>query len=243
MLYERYSIGSFGENLFILRLHVPYGQISQKGGAEMAQRTPVRVEPRPTAAPVTVPERISQRTARLLIFGIPMLLLLATTAILLTILPSEGTEDTPAVQPVQQTDTAPAVVENLPAQAQIEPEVVVPIIPAIELNWVEIGQARNGDEVRALPIPWDRVITDRGTANTPEGTDPIIDFLRHGDYNLPPATNPRRPEPLSEVRSYLLEEDKVIFYGYSDLRSTDEDPFVLSYWKAAIALSEIEGAK
>ncbi|MBI2123720.1 MAG: hypothetical protein HYU04_00500 [Candidatus Wildermuthbacteria bacterium] len=134
---------------------------------------------------------------------------------------------------------APAVVD---VQVQIEPVPVVPTTP-LELEWVEIGRARNGSEVLALPIPWDRVVIDRGTANMPDGTNKIIDFLRYGNYTLPPAKMPLgegHAPPTSKVSVYLVEGEMVTFYGYSDYHWTVENPHGLAYWKARALVSEVE---
>jgi hypothetical protein len=115
---------------------------------------------------------------------------------------------------------------------------VAPVVP--HLNWVKIGQARNGNEVLALPIPWDRVVTDRGTANIPEGANPVLDCIRslRGNYDLLP---PAGYKPAAEARAYLLEGKTVILYAYSNYGWSEEDPQALTYWQAQVPLATFEG--
>ena len=132
----------------------------------------------------------------------------------------------------------PVVQKSEPVSVQ-DP-VVAPQAPIVELQWVEIGRARNGEEVLALPIPRDRVVTDLGAAVTP--TDEVISTaILNGRFSLPPATSIARLNPVSKIRLYLLEGDKVTLYGYSDYHWSEQDPQALTYWKAEVPLATIKG--
>lgn len=118
--------------------------------------------------------------------------------------------------------SAPAVVENT------APIVVASAIPVIQLEWIEMGKVKNGEQVLALPIPWDRVV--RLPYEQWDGKQLGI--------TIPPATT--AGIPLSNLVGYVPEEGKVTFYAYSNYYWSIEDPQGVTYWKAETFLSEVE---
>lgn len=137
--------------------------------------------------------------------------------------------DSAQVEP-RQPETVKAAPEINPP-AQTEP--VTPTFPAIELDWVEIGTARNGEEVLALPIPWDRLVRKV----TPENR---AMFLKLEDLNRPPATEVEGVNPVSSLIGYLEGDGRITLYGYSNHRWSLQGPHpLLSYWKAEVKLSEL----
>ncbi len=137
--------------------------------------------------------------------------------------PWEGSRNVPAVQPEQQVQIGPAPVDNPPAQ-NVEPEVVAPISGPTHVNWVKIGEASNGEQVLALPIPWDMLVRDRVQA------DPRILVW------LDQVNRPIEDTGPGELIGYLLAKDRFIMYGLADPAKPG-----VSYWKAEIPLSEIKG--
>lgn len=128
-------------------------------------------------------------------------------------------------QPIEQE-----VVPESPVQ-----DISTPVISLVELEWKEIGQARNGEQVRALPIPWDRVTLDLGAKATPD--DRVIsDAILDKRFVLPPTTD----RLVSATVAYLLKNGMVTLYGYSNYGWTEQDPQALTYWKAEIPFSTIK---
>lgn len=58
------------------------------------------------------------------------------------------------IPPAQVPSTQGGAIIALPTPT---PTPVVPTIPEVRVEWVYIGQARNGSEVLALPIPWEKI--------------------------------------------------------------------------------------
>tara|TARA_Y100000310_G_scaffold72589_1_gene68662 strand:+ start:483 stop:944 length:462 start_codon:yes stop_codon:yes gene_type:complete len=130
------------------------------------------------------------------------------------------------VEPRQTEEIATALVITPPAQD----ESAASILPTIKLEWVEIGTARNGTEVLALPIPWDRI----GTYQLPPLWDQVA--------NLPPAADlSRSGGPMREMIGAYLKGNMVIVYMYTD--NHPNDAWILTYWKAEVSPSEIEGLR
>ena len=163
-------------------------------------------------------------------------------------------KSTPVAQPGQQVQIGPAPEVNPSAQTELEVAVSV-TMPVIQMEWVKIGTARNGEEVLALPVLWEKskfvswplvqetlnfplqeVVTGRG-----DGTV----FLLYGDrvereFYLTPNQGRnwyRVPKPQGgEPGAAYLEGDIVVL-----LMARQVEPWIYEYSKAKMPLSKLEG--
>jgi len=134
------------------------------------------------------------------------------------------------VEPRQITEEVVKTAPKINPPSLTESSMVDPILSTIE--WVEVGTARNEREVLDLSIHWDRL----GTYHLPPQWDLVA--------NLPPATDMSRPGgPIREVIGAYLEGNMVIVYMYTDNHPNKADASILSYWKAKLKLSEVEGLR
>lgn len=163
-------------------------------------------------------------------FQVPLILLVLILLIIgityLTI--AESGESTPTVQPEQQVGNPP--MQNTP------PTLAVPYDP----EWIEIGTRSKGDESRALPIPWNDLITKV----TPENKQLMLAIDEQ--IARPPGSEVDGINPRRVWLGYLTHPEdnkKLTLYGFSNYRWSEQDPFLLSYWKAEVLLSEIMGLR
>ena len=161
------------------------------------------------------------------------LLLLAVVIVVLAvfnsgILPEKNTASL-AIE--KQSTTLRAAPDVSSTQETIPTPVIISIV---EMEWVEIGQVRNGEEVLAL-LSWDRIVIDKNPAVAP--VDEIISLIRLGRFSLPPATSRADLNPLSEIVGYLLENNTIILYAYSDYHWSEQDPHGVTYWQAEVPLA------
>lgn len=133
--------------------------------------------------------------------------------------------------------------ENVATQPKVQ-KPVAPVVPPLQLDWEQLGTANLGTGGASRFIPLDDLVDSRRGAvdPIPDGVNPVVDFIRAGNFNIPPAREDNPAGPNTKVYGYVLEGDTVILYGNSDYLATKDRPFLTSYWKAEIPLSKIEGA-
>jgi hypothetical protein len=131
---------------------------------------------------------------------------------------------TPRVWPTSTPNPTPTPIPTIPI-VQSALEMVPPIVGPTHVNWVKIGEARNGDEVLALPIPWDRMIRDLADADLR-----IVAWL--DQLNRPDGAGPET----GTVFGYLITDNSVVVYGRGD-----HDGPGISYYRVEVPLSELKG--
>ncbi|MDO8474139.1 MAG: hypothetical protein Q7S62_01120 [bacterium] len=135
------------------------------------------------------------------------------------------------VQPII-VQTNPVVVPAPAADVPSPPiQSVMPAVPTtFTPQWVEMGKVYNGDQVRALPIQWDRMV--KFSYEQSDGKELGI--------ALPPATA-QTNMPLSRLGGYVpIDNGQVILYAYSNYHWSVEDPQGVTYWKDVVPASVVE---
>lgn len=140
---------------------------------------------------------------------------------------------------------APAIV--LPAPTVAPTPTPAPTIPLVEVQWMLVGTARNGTEVLALPIPWEKVghSKEDWTSCGGMGTKDIGGRYE-SDYRFSPnggtdcyklANLPEVPYPvLPGIMGGVRDDNKLVIFALAQTQ-----PWVYTYWRADIPLATLEG--